>query len=169
MEVCTCAFSNLRKFTIDSNTNPGEQHIDAANDANRPDLRRNIDELQSAWDKINSMIHQRELDLIAAMKKAMETAKPKKPVKRKPFKVRYKRRLRKSRILNVQWTISFPYYMLWWGSSPLAHPLSVPRSPSVCVLGCVFLQHIVRTCLSITKPLKSQHRNGRGTRYTSSK
>ena len=70
MEVWIFAFSNLIKFTIYSNTNPGEQHIDAADDDNRPDLKRDIDELDSAWNKINSTCKKIEHDLIAAMKKA---------------------------------------------------------------------------------------------------
>ena len=35
-------------------------------------MRRNIDELDNAWDNITSMFNKREHDLIAAMEKAME-------------------------------------------------------------------------------------------------
>merc|ERR1719188_370871 len=57
---------------VDKCRQTGKQLIAAVGDADRPELRRNIDELDNAWDNITSMFNKREHDLIAAMEKAME-------------------------------------------------------------------------------------------------
>ena len=57
---------------VDKCRQTGKQLIAAVGDADRPELRRHIDDLDNAWDNITSMFNKREQNLIAAMEKAME-------------------------------------------------------------------------------------------------
>ncbi|XP_059089195.1 microtubule-actin cross-linking factor 1-like isoform X2 [Tigriopus californicus] len=57
---------------VDDCRQTGKNLIKMVGDAERPELRRHIDDMDQAWDNITSMFARREQNLLEAMEKAME-------------------------------------------------------------------------------------------------